>query len=180
MCLGVLCVCDDQTVTVTIYECRFSGGTYIANEKADYTCTINKGEKFTFKDYYDIAVDPTIDGGAIPLGFYLDSNCEYKYDDDQTINADTVLYVTYYVPGDRLIDFSYQGNIYTVIIRDNDAFLSAEVFNNAYGKTIDVSTLKFYGDPDCTKEINLSSYTFATLTVRDDGVFPQRKTIYVM
>lgn len=64
-------------------------------------------------------------GGVPSWGFYLDSTCRQKHNDDNVLDKDTSLYVLYSYFGAKFVQFEYEGKEYFYYVDDATEKLTA-------------------------------------------------------
>lgn len=172
--------CDnEETVTVKVYS--VSTG-HDENPRLGHTITIKKGSTFSTEDYFSNyeKYDGTL-GRLDPWGFYLDSACTKKHNDDNIIDHDVRFYILYCSFGSKFIVFNYENEKYYCYVEDTTAKLTVDTFAvSAYGKTIDSSKLKYYSDEEMTQEIELVGKSYDEIAVEAVGSIPYtEKYVYV-
>ncbi len=171
---------NEETVTVKVYS--VSTG-HDENPTLENTITIKKGSTFSAIDYFEnYTEDNIVDGNVGSWGFYLDSACTKKHDDDNVIEQDKTFYLLHCDFGSAFIVFNYENKEYYCYIEDTTAKLTVDTFAvSAYGKTIDTSKLKYFSDSEMTQEIELVGKSFDEIAVEADGPIPYAiKGVYVM
>ena len=180
MSLTCFIACDKKdTVEVKVYSVSSA---HDENPKLENTITIKKGSTFSIKDYFSNY--QKFDGkmGGVPSwGFYLDSTCRQKHNDDNVLDKDTSLYVLYSYFGAKFVQFEYEGKEYFYYVDDATAKLTADTFAvSAYGKKIDSSKLQYFSDKEMTQQVEIVGKSFDEIEIEaDDTYFTLEKRVYV-
>lgn len=180
MSLTCFIACDKKdTVEVKVYSVSSA---HDENPKLENTITIKKGSTFSIKDYFSNY--QKFDGkmGGVPSwGFYLDSTCRQKHNDDNVLDKDTSLYVLYSYFGAKFVQFEYEGKEYFYYVDDATAKLTADTFAvSAYGKKIDSLKLQYFSDKEMTQQVEIVGKSFDEIEIEaDDTYFTLEKRVYV-
>ena len=120
-------------------------------------------------------------GGVPSWGFYLDSTCRQKHNDDNVLDKDTSLYVLYTHFGSKFVKFEYEGKEYFYYVDDATEKLTADTFEvSAYGKKIDSSKLQYFSDKEMTQQVEIVGKSFNEIEIEaDDTYFTLEKRVYV-
>ena len=173
--------CNDKEDTITIKVYSISNN-HDDNPVLKNTIKIKKGSTFSIKYYFSNyqKFDGTM-GGVPSWGFYLDSTCRQKHNDDNVLDKDTSLYVLYSYFGAKFVQFEYEGKEYFYYVDDATEKLTADTFAvSAYGKTMDSSKLQYFADEAMTQPIEIAGKSFDEIEIEaEDTYFTLEKRVYV-
>ena len=170
---------EDDTITIKVYSVP---NTHTENPTLKNTITIKKDSAFSINEYYEkYAERDTADGGVIGWGFYLDSTCRQKHNDDNVLEEDTSFYLLYCSFGSKFVQFKYEGKEYSYYVEDTTEKLAADTFAiSEYGKTMDSSKLQYFADEAMTQPIEIAGKSFDEIEVEAVGSIPYcEKYVYV-
>ena len=172
--------CDKKdNIEVKVYSVS---NPHTENPELENTITIKKGSTFSIKYYFSNyqKFDGTM-GGVPSWGFYLDSTCRQKHNDDNVLDKDTSLYVLYSYFGAKFVKFEYEGKEYFYYVDDATEKLTADTFAvSAYGKKIDSSKLQYFSDKEMTQQVEIVGKSFNEIEIEaDDTYFTLEKRVYV-
>lgn len=172
--------CDKKdNIEVKVYSVSSA---HDENPELKNTITIKKGSTFSAIDYFEnYTEDNMVDGNVGSWGFYLDSTCRQKHNDDNVLDKDTSLYVLYSYFGAKFVKFEYEGKEYFYYVDDATEKLTADTFEvSAYGKKIDSSKLQYFSDKEMTQQVEIVGKSFNEIEIEaDDTYFTLEKRVYV-
>lgn len=180
MSLTCFIACDKKdNIEVKVYSVSSA---HDENPELENTITIKKGSTFSIKYYFSNYQKFDGTPGFVPSwGFYLDSTCRQKHNDDNVLDKDTSLYVLYSYFGAKFVKFEYEGKEYFYYVDDATEKLTADTFEvSAYGKKIDSSKLQYFSDKEMTQQVEIVGKSFNEIEIEaDDTYFTLEKRVYV-
>ena len=107
--------CDKKdNIEVKVYSVS---NPHTENPELENTITIKKGSTFSIKYYFSNYQKFDGTPGFVPSwGFYLDSTCRQKHNDDNVLDKDTSLYVLYSYFGAKFVKFEYEGKSISIML----------------------------------------------------------------
>lgn len=158
---------SDECVVTFITE---NGGKEVRYEKA-----VKAGALVTLQDFTSLQNGDSSVGHSVYTGFFRNSNCVFKFDDEEPIRHDTTLYVKQSPEGTPVLNFVLDGKTYPLAVERTKTVISFDFIASAYGKSAIPEQFDFFKDEQCTEKIDLTGFNYKSCTFD----FWQKCTIYV-
>ena len=158
---------SDECVVTFITE---NGGKEVRYEKA-----VKAGALVTLQDFTSLQNGDSSVGHSVYTGFFRNSNCVFKFDDEEPIRHDTTLYVKQSPEGTPVLNFVLDGKTYPLAVVRTKTVSSFDFIASAYGKSAIPEQFDFFKDEQCTEKIDLTGFNYKSCTFD----FWQKCTIYV-